>query len=168
MNSIAPNSTTYSTTKFDTLNIIDNGLILIIKKKEKNTILFSELNKIYIEKCKFSFLNKLSLLSLFLIIIAICSYYLPMEIVALTSILVIPLFAKINTYKRYQLKILLKDGTCFNKKINQDTKQEYIKIVNLVRKEIFNNYVKFNIQKEIPSTVQKISEDYAFSSLSLT
>lgn len=167
MNSIATNSTTYSTTKFDTLNIIDNGLILIKKNKEKNTILFSELNKIYIEKCKLSLRNKIGLISLFLILIAIFSRYLPIEIELLTSILLIPLFAKISNHKRYLLKILLKDGTFLVKKINQDTKQEHIKMVNMVRKEIFDNHVMFNIQKEIPSTAKKISEDYAFPSLSI-
>ena len=48
MKSIATNSTTYSTTKFGTLNVIDKGLLLIKKNKEEHVILFSELNKIYI------------------------------------------------------------------------------------------------------------------------
>lgn len=167
MKSIATNSTTYSTTKFGTLNLIDKGLLLIKKNKEEHVILFSELNKIYIKKCKFSFLKKIGLLSLFLILIATFSNYLPIEIVLLASILLIPLFAKINTYKKYQLNILLKDGTFFIKNFNQDTKQEYIKMVNLVRKEIFDNHIIFNIPKEIPSTEKKISEDYAFPSLSI-
>ena len=55
----------------------------------------------------------------------------------------------------------------FIKNFNQDTKQEYIKMVNLVRKEIFDNHIIFNIPKEIPSTEKKISEDYAFPSLSI-
>lgn len=133
MNSIATNSIA----KFHTLNVIENGLLLIKKNKEKYTILFYELNKIYIKKRKFNFLEKIGLLSFFLIIIAIFYSYLPVEIEIIASILLIPLFVKINAYKSYQLNILLKDGNFFIKKINKDDRQEYIKMVNLVRKESF-------------------------------
>jgi len=133
MNSIATNSTP----KFHTLNVIENGLLLIKKNKEKKTILFYELNKIYLKKIKFNFLDKIGLLSFFLIIIAIFYSYLPIEIEIIGSILLIPLFVKINAYKSYQLIILLEDGNFFIKKINKDNRHVYLKIVQLVRKESF-------------------------------
>jgi hypothetical protein len=144
MNSIATNSiATNSTTKLHTLNVIENGLLLIKKNKEKHTILFHELNKIYIKKRKFNFLEKIGFSSFFLIIIAILYSYLPGEIQIIASILLIPSFVKINAYKRYQLIILLEDGNIFIKKINKDDRQEYIKMVTLVRKESF--FLKISI-----------------------
>jgi len=167
MNRIATNSTVSSTVKFGKFNVNENGLILIKKNKEENVFQFSELNKIYIKKIKFSFLHKIGLLSLLLILLAIFFVILPVELVLLTSILYITVVVKINTYKRYQLNILLKDGTFFIKFFNKDTKQEYIRLVNRVRKEIFDNQIQFISNKEIQSTVKTISEDYAFSTLSI-
>jgi hypothetical protein len=101
MNSIAINDTAFSTHKFGKLNLVESGLVFIKKNKEQTDISFSELNKIYIKKCKFSFLNKIGILSILLILTAISSIYLPKETVFLVLILFIPLTVKINTYKRY-------------------------------------------------------------------
>ncbi len=168
MNSIVTNGTAFSTHKFSKLNLVESGLVLIKKNKEQTDISFSKLNKIYIKKCKLSLMNKIGILSILLILTAISSIYLPTEMVFLALILLIPLTVKMNTYKRYQLNVLLNNGTFFIKNIKKDSKQDHIKLMNVVRKEIFDNHVRFNFRGQIPSTYETISEDYAYSSLSIT
>lgn len=126
-------------------SFVEKGVIVTKKNKETITILFSELNKIYIRKYKFSFQRKIGFLSLLLIITAIISIYLPIESVMLTSILSIPFMVMMNRYKSYQLYLQLYNGTSFSKRFNNKAKQEHINLVNRIRNEIFDNH-KFNIQ----------------------
>ena len=68
MNGKLTGNTIISSKKFDTITIVENGLILTNKQKEKTTILFSVINKTYIKKHKISFLNKICFLTIFLIL----------------------------------------------------------------------------------------------------
>lgn len=165
MKDTANHRTPFGVYKFRTLNLDENRLILIKKNKEETSILFSELNKIYIKKYKFSFLNKIGLSSLLLVPTFLFLIYLPMEMVLLKSILDIILIARIITFKRYQLNVIVNDGTFFIKNFKKDSKQDNIKIVNVVRKKIFENQIRSNIQKETPSTEKTRSEVYAYPSL---
>lgn len=145
MSCIATRSIEIGTNKFSTLSFVEKGVIVTKKNKETTTILFSELNKIYIRKHKFSFQSKIGFLSLLLIITAIIAIYLPIEIIMLVSTLSIPLIVMINRHKNYQLYLQLYNGTSFSKGFNNKTKQEHINLVNRIRNEIFDNH-KFNIQ----------------------
>lgn len=139
MKHIETNSTTFCTNKFRTLDLAENNLVLTDKNKEKNSISFSELDKIYIQKYKLNFLHKVGLLSIVLIPIFIFAIYLPIELVILASIAASIVISKIHTYKRYQLYLLLNDGTLFIKDFKKSTKHCNINIVNEVRKKIFEN-----------------------------
>lgn len=165
MKDTANHRTPFGVHKFRTLNLDENRLILIKKNKEETSILFSELNKIYIKKYKFSFLNKIGLLSLLLMPTFLFLIYFPMEIVLLKSILDIILIVRLNTFKRYQLNVIVNDGTFFIKNFKKDSKQDNIKIVNVARKKIFENQIRSNIQKETPATEQTISEVHTYPSL---
>lgn len=168
MHGILSLSTAIGTTAFCSITLVEKGVILNTKKKNETMILFSELNKINIIKHKFNFLNKLVILFLLLLFTAILSIYLPLEIVSLSTILLIPLIVKVNTYKRYQLNLRLHDGTVFKREFNNHTKQEYINLVNLVRKEIFDNQIKYVNQKETALITENIAEDYSFATLSIS
>jgi len=167
MNAIVTSRNAVRITKFCTFSYIENGVILIDNKEEENNILFSELNKVYIRKCKISLLNKISLLSILFILISVFSIYLPIEIVLLVSILYIPLIVKMNTYKRYQFNLLLNDGNLFFKYFDKEIKQDYINVVNAIRKEIFDNQIKSNIQIKKPSETTVIVPEYTLSTLSI-
>ena len=52
----------------------------------------------------------------------------------LAIIPVIPVFIKINHYKRFGLIIQLKDGTIFRKKVTLKLKSENIDFVNAIKK----------------------------------
>ena len=47
-----------------------------------------------------------------------------------------------NDYKRYGLKIRLKNGVVFEKKIDNKSKHETIDFVNDIRKEIYDCKIK--------------------------
>lgn len=163
MKDIPTNGTPFRTNKFRTLNLLENSVVLINKNKEETIISFSEVNKIYIQKYTFSFLNKIRLLSIiFLIPTFLFFIYLPIELVFLTSILAIVFVAKLNTYKRYRLNLLLNDRTLFIKDFKNGTKQDNINIVNGIRKKIFENQNRLNVQNEKPLIKMTIGEEYLF------
>lgn len=167
MKVVATKGTILCAKKFKKLNLVENSVVLINKKKEETIISFSELNKIYIQKYKFSFLDKIGLISILLILTFVFFIYLPIELVFLASILAIIYIAKLNNYKRYQLNLLLNNRTLFIKKFKNNTKQENINIVNGVRKKIFENQNRLNIQNEKPFTKISIGEENSFSTLSI-
>lgn len=47
-----------------------------------------------------------------------------------------------NDYKSYSLKLRLKNGEIFEKKLQLKSKHETINIINKVRKEIYNSKIK--------------------------
>jgi len=106
-------------------------------------------------------------MTLVLFSIFISSFYLQLELLVASSFLYIPLIAKMNTYKWYQLNVLLDDGTFFNKIFYTITKQEYINLVNVVRKEIFDNRIQSNLINKNDLEAIAIVEDYSFQALNI-
>jgi hypothetical protein len=156
MNLIINNSTEISTYKFSDLSFFEKGVIVTKKNKEEYPILFSELNKIYIKKHQLSYLNKIGVFSVLLILSALLYINLPLEIVFILFILCFPLIAKMSTYKRYNLYLLLYDGTFFIKEFNKKTKDEYINVVSRVSKELFAHQIKYNTQYKKPIVNTKL------------
>ncbi|MBC7847853.1 MAG: hypothetical protein H7Y10_15335 [Flavobacterium sp.] len=72
-----------------------------------------------------------------------------------------------NTYKSYQINLQLYDGTFFIKSFKKNTKQEYIKLVNVVRKEIFDNQMESNIRFNKTIENSTIEEEFVFSDLNI-
>ncbi|TDE07716.1 hypothetical protein [Flavobacterium sandaracinum] len=124
---------------FDELNIEKNKLILNSKKKDQKAILFSEVDEIYISVHKFPSLLEL-VPFLFLIIIAtLCLLYLSLEIMLfLPPLLILTFIIKMNDYKSYELKIRLKNGVFFTKKVPLKLKYETLDIISDIRKQIYN------------------------------
>lgn len=137
--------------KIEEITLDKKGIILSYKEKAPKEILYSELNEIYIT------VNKIKPVSEFLIIlmatcIAIFSFLILQTNIILTlSILIIfTTIVKMNTYKRYGLKICLKNGECIETKVPAKSKHETIDIVNDVKKEIYN----YKIQKSNEGLLQ--------------
>lgn len=156
------------TKKIDILTLVDDRIILKINKKQETAILFSELKKIHIQKCQLGFLNKITLISVLLFLSVFLINYLPVEIGLITSILYIPLIEKMNTYISYQLHFHLYDGTVFIKNIKKNRKYDYINLVSAVRKEIFENQLKSNINLVKPEIYTIKEEEYGFSALNIS
>jgi putative lipoic acid-binding regulatory protein len=128
--------------KIEEITLNKKGIILSYKEREQTEILYSELNEIYIT------VNKIKPFSEFFILIAVCIASFSILILQTNIILVLSLLiifitsVKMNTYKRYGLKICLKNGETIEKKIEAKSKHEIIDIVNDVKKEIYNYKIK--------------------------
>lgn len=131
-------------TKFRNIDIVEQGLILRHGKKEKE-IPFSEIENAYIKVNKLSPICELGFILLPFLILFLSVQYLALEKVMFLGLsTIIPVFVKINNYKSYGLRICLKDGTVYRKKVPLSVKGENISIVNAIRKEQLNHYAKIN------------------------
>ena len=125
-------------TKFKKITLVKNGLILCHKSKPKKEISFSELDEIYITVNKIKPIYSLLIILLSIGIAAFSFLYLQTDIILLIAFLiVVTIIFKMNDYKSYGLKIRLKNGETFEKKVPVKSKHEMIDIVNDVRKEIY-------------------------------
>lgn len=155
-------------TPFSTFKIVENRLILANKKEEESTILFSELDKIYIKRCQLSFFFKIGITLITLFLLSILVSYLLIDIVLVATLLVvIPLFLWMNKYKWYQLNLLLNDGTFYRKTFYKEKKQEQITFVNVVKKEIYDNHIRSNFRDKKGSEADLVKTNYSFPTLSI-
>ena len=152
---------------FNTLKIAGNSLVLINKKEEEFTILFSELDKIYIKRRQFSFFFKVGITVASLFMISIVANYLLIEIVPAALLFFMPLFVWMNNYRWYQLNVLINDGNFFRKTFYKEKKQEQIILLNVVRKEIYNNHTRSDFRDEKRTDVNLVETNNSFPTLSI-
>lgn len=160
-------TTVMSATKFDLIAYTEKRLLIINTKKEIVTVLFSDLNKVYIKKNKLSFLTITAIFSVFLLFLAVSSLFIPFELVLAASILLIPLLVKLNTFKWYQLNVLLNNGDLIKKTFNTKKKYEYINLVNAIRSEVFFNRIESNIQSNESLKSKTFVNEYPNQTLSI-
>jgi hypothetical protein len=131
--------TTIRSNKFDSLTLVENGLLLKNGKKGEKEIPFSELDKIYIKKYKLYPVFELLYISLPFILIYIAIQYCPYDLVVLACLFtVFPVFITVTNYQWYKLKVRLNDGTYFMKRFSLHLKSEHVSIVKMVQIEYFN------------------------------
>lgn len=123
---------------FKKMTIGEKSLILKFKSKEPKEISFSEINKIYIK------VKKVSLKYIILFVGVSSSVVLfALWIFGFKLILFSPLFLilvgviKLNSYKRYVLKIKLKNGSLVIQPIPLKLKYKIIEDIKKVRKAVF-------------------------------
>lgn len=163
-------NTIISSSTFESLDRIENGLVIKNKKKEEIKIEYSALFKIYIRKCKLNLYKKIGILSLLLLLIPALDNYLPIELIIFAiGILAIPMMVKLNNYIQYQLVLQDYEGAIYKRNFGVKTKQEHINLINIVRKEIFQATIDNNtIQPRIPKEdINVIDEKQVFSALSI-
>ena len=121
--------------KFDSLKIVENGLLLKYGKKLPSAILFSEIDTIYIKVYQSRF-RHISIL----IPVTLAFLYFEYAQLDITMFMafspVIPLLVKTNYFRRFALVIRLKEGTFFRKNISVKTKFKTIELLNAVKKEM--------------------------------
>ncbi len=139
-------------TNFDTLTLIDNGIVLCCKNNQKREISFSELDKIYMKVYKLKPIYEFAFILFPFLIILFCIQYIMLEKVMFMALFtVIPVFVKTYRYKRNGLVICLKDGTIFRKKVSLKLKAENVAIVNAVKRGWLNYGVKTKEINELES-----------------
>ena len=122
---------------FDKVVLFKDGLILSLNKK-KREILFNDIDSVDIRSYKisvtFTFLLGLTLTCIILFILI----YLDFDMVIFPPVLIVSVvFIKIANYKSYGMKIRLKSGDFFIKRVPLKLKDEIIDKVNDIRGEIF-------------------------------
>jgi len=153
-------------TPFESISYGDRGIIIQFGKNTKN-ISFSELEKIYIQKKTLSFSSILILNLILLLAIGCLSFYFSSVGVFITSFLFLPLTSRLTRYKKYQLNVKLIDGTLFVKSFYNETKQDNINLVNVIRKKIFDNQIILNNKNNLESSSieRTVAEDYFYLEL---
>jgi hypothetical protein len=122
--------------QFDSLTLIENGIQLQFKNNNQHPISFSELDKIYIKKHQFGRTSLMGFLVLPIVLIPLVVSILPLDIVLfLVLITAILFYTKATQYKWYSLKVMLQDGTLFQKKVPVRNKFENIYLINKVKDE---------------------------------
>lgn len=138
-----------SNTKFNKLTIVEQGLILQYGKKEEREIPFSEIENVYIKAYKLKPAYELGFILFPFLLILLAVRYLALEKVMFFGLTtVVPVFIKTHNYKSYGLRICLKDGTVFRKRVPLNVKSENVSIVNSIRKEQLNHYSKINVPNQ--------------------
>lgn len=134
--------------KFKEITLAERGIILNKRGKIKKEILFSELDQIYISVHKMNLSNKFLIILVLLFAGLYTHLYLQVVIPIILAYLTVIIFIlKMNKFRNYTLKIRLKNGKTFEKKIAEKLKQEAIDLINEIRKEIY--YSKIDISTKI-------------------
>jgi hypothetical protein len=129
--------------KFKEITLAKHGIILNKRGKIKKEILFSELDQIYISVNKMKLSNKFSIILVLLFFGLFSHLYLQVDIPIILAYLTVIIFIlKMNKFRNYTLKIRLKNGKTFEKKITEKLKQEAIDLINEIRKEIYDSKIK--------------------------
>jgi hypothetical protein len=128
-----------SPTKYDSLTMVEKGLVLKAKKKQLAEIPFSEVSKIYIKvyKLKPIFASIVVFIPMALAFLYFESIKLNIEMF-MALLPVIPAFVKTNRFKTYGLVIMVKDGSVFTKKVPLKLKSNTIELINEVKRKMFS------------------------------
>lgn len=136
-------------TKFKTLILVDNGILLGYGDKKKKSISFSELDRIYIKSHTLNPVIQFIVILLPFLFVTLADEYLPFDLVVLmVFFMVVPVFMKVYNYKWCQLIVRLKDGTFYRKKVSLDLKSETISVINKVTLECFRYISRQNASDE--------------------
>ena len=136
---------TTSTTTFDNLTVVENGLVLKYGKKQLGEILFSGVDKIYIKVYKLKPIYGSVLISFPMLLAFLCFEYIQLNIEMSVALLpVIPTIVKINRinrFKRFGLVIVLKDGSVYKKQVSRKLKSDTVELINEVKRKCFNHSI---------------------------
>ncbi|MBC7846376.1 MAG: hypothetical protein H7Y10_07780 [Flavobacterium sp.] len=138
MNIINSARTKTSTTRFDVLTLVENGLVFNYGKNGEKEIAFTELDMVYMKTHSLHPVIELVLILVPFLLVLLSAQYIPFDIMIIVAVVtIIPTFIKVMNYKWYSLKIRLKDGSIYIKKVSLEVKIDYLNIINQVQKECF-------------------------------
>lgn len=125
--------------KIKNITLDKKGITLKYKEILQKEILYSELDEIYITVNKTKPFSVFILLMISLIAAVFSILVLQTNIILTLSLLIIfTVVLKMNTFKKYGLKICLKNGEIIETRIIAKSKHETIDTVNQIKKEIYN------------------------------
>jgi len=130
---------TTGTTKFDSLTLADNGIVLQYEKKKVSEISYSELEKIYIKIYKLKPIYGFLFVFFPMLFAFLCFEYIKLSIEMSVALMpIIPTIVKTNRFQRFGLVIVLKDGSVFKKHVSKKFKSDAVELVNEVKRKRLN------------------------------
>ena len=134
-----------STTKFDSLSLAENGIVLQYEKNKVSEISYLELEKIYIKIYKLKPIYGFLFVLFPMLFAFLCFEYIQLNIEMSVALLpVIPTIVKINRinrFKRFCLVIVLKDGSVYKKQVARKLKSDTVELINEVKRKCFNHSI---------------------------
>ena len=123
---------------FKKITIGEKGVILKYKDKESKEISFSDIHKIYIKVKKVPLKYILLFVGMYISFVFLLVGKYGFNLVVLSpSLLILVGVIKMNSYKRYVLKIKLKNGSSVIQPIPLKLKYKTIEDIKKVRKAVF-------------------------------
>lgn len=123
---------------FKKITIGEKSVILKFKSKEPQEISFSEINKIYIKVKKVPLKYMVLFVGVTLSVVLLCLFIFGLKLILFSPLfLILAGVIKLNSYKRYVLKIKLKNGSLVNQPIPLKLKYKIIEDIKKVRKLLF-------------------------------
>lgn len=120
---------------FKKITIGDKNLIIKYKRKESKEILLSDIKKIYIKIKKVPLKYMMLFVGVSLSVVLLLGWQFGYNLLVLSpSFLILVGVIKMNTYKRYVLKIKLNNGYSIIQPIPLKSKYNTIECINKVRK----------------------------------
>ena len=125
-----------STTKFESLTIAQNGMVLKYEKKKVSEIPFSELDKIYIKVYKLKPIYCFLFVLFPMLFAFLCFEYVKLNIEMSVALMgIIPTILKTNRFQTFGLVIMLKDGRVFKKQVSKKLKSDTVELINKLKKK---------------------------------
>ena len=129
--------TTTSTSKFDSLTLVENGLVLKNGKKQFHQVSFSAIEKIHIKVYKLKPIYGFLFVMSPMLFAFLCFEFLKLNVeMAMVLLPVIPPLVKTNRFNSYGLVIVTKKGSVYRKKLPLKLKTDTIEIINEVKKKM--------------------------------
>jgi len=155
--------------KISSFDFAEEGLLIKNEKQDVLSVPFSELEKTYIQKCKFSLVQKIGLSAFFVLLFISSLKMISFELAFISLILYVPIFVAFNNFKWYRMYIIDNTDTRYFTVFYPGSKELFVSNVVAIRKGIFDNRQNQRIQyveiyKPIATEVQ---EDFRELSLSI-
>lgn len=128
--------------KFKEIDFLDNGIMLHFDSINRTEINFLEIEKIFIKSNKVSLFNDfLSIMTLITVVFLSVLYFVDNLFLIIGFVLVtaITVLKSHNYYNTHSLKVVLKNGITYQKRIPIKYKYESMKIIDTFRKNKFEH-----------------------------
>lgn len=159
---------TITNTPFTSKSDNKNGILVKVNNKEEINILYSQINKIFINKFKLCTLNKLGLIAIPIVSLILLLSFLPLIPSFLLFLFIgIPIFVKVYQFKCYQFNIELHDGSYFTKMFFVKSKHNYISLVREVRNKILKDSHDFDVQSTAIIDFEVVEPTFVYPSFNI-
>jgi Ca2+-dependent lipid-binding protein len=123
---------------FENIILDQEKLTLVSRERGLKEVLFDDIERIYISKKKSIFIRFFILLIAVAAVLSFVLFYFSFSWISIPlAISALPFINKMKDSKCYELKIKLKNGHLFRRKVSPDDKNQNILLLNKIKQQIF-------------------------------